>query len=224
MVSLITDGRSTDENGRPFRRRRYLPWLVMAAIVCLLATVVWVRALTKDEDTSTAMNCNSPSQRSASTSAAAPAPLGKRVGQSRLHDAEPAPLAATKVRVLNANGNRGEASHIASTLGELGFGTVDPGNDPVYVDQNMQCYGQIRFGEKGRAAAASVQLAAPCAELIEDQRPDELIDLALGTYFRDLRPNNDAEEVLRALKNPPPGGQMAPLDIKLLEAARKAKC
>ncbi|MBJ8341397.1 envelope integrity protein Cei [Antrihabitans sp. YC3-6] len=228
MVSLITEGRSKDPNGKPFVRRRRLPWVVMVAVLALLGAFVWAQALTRDETNTAAMSCNSPKiPASAEPGAAAPAPLGKRVGASRLKDVEPAALSATKARVFNANGERGQAAHIASQLSDYGFASapdVQVGNDPVYVDQNMECSGQIRFGPNGLAAAASLQLVAPCSELIEDARQDDTVDLALGTLFNDIRPNSDAEEVLRSLKDPPPGVEPAPLDIDLLAAARIAKC
>ncbi len=227
MVSLITEGSPVDEQGRPWRRRRYRPWVTTVAVFAVLGLLVWMYAMNKADENTVAMACNSPSVSSApDPGAPAPTPLGKRVGASTLRDVEPAALSQTKVRVLNANGQRGEASHVASQLSELGFasGSDVVGNDTVYVDQNMQCTGQIRFGQQGRAAAASLQLAVPCAELIEDDRGDDTVDLALGTYFNDIAPNNDAEEVLRTLKEPPAGSTTPPLDLKLLEAARSARC
>ncbi|MBJ8345067.1 envelope integrity protein Cei [Antrihabitans sp. YC2-6] len=228
MVSLITDGSSTDADGRPFARRRKLPWLVLVAVVALLGIFVWAQALTKDETSTAPMSCNSP-RLPASAAAGNPTPptLGKRVGYATLVDVEPAALWATKVRVFNANGETGQAAHVASQLNEYGFASapdVQVGNDPIYVDGNMECTGQIRFGANGRAAAASLQLVVPCAELIEDQRQDDIIDLALGNNFNKIAPNSDAEEVLRALKDPPVGTAPAPQDVKLLAAARTAKC
>ncbi|MFI6998158.1 envelope integrity protein Cei [Nocardia sp. NPDC050175] len=225
MVSLITEGRPVDSQGRPFLRRRPQPWLIMLGIVTLICTIVWVKALTTTEHDTSAMACNSPSP--ATEPGAQPAAaLGQRVGASRLQDVEPAPLAASKVRVLNANNQRGQAAHVAAQFGDLGFASAPGtqyGNDSVYVNGDLECTGQIRFGVNGRPAAASVQLVVPCAELIEDQRADETVDMVLGSLFRDIRPSNDAEEVLRSLKNPAPGNSTS-IDIKLLEAARQARC
>ena len=67
-------------------------------------------------------------------------------------------------------------------------------------------------------------LLAPCAELIQDTREDDTVDFALGTYFKDLSPSADAEEVLRTLREVPTGEGSAPLDIDLLTAARNARC
>ncbi|MFJ4649772.1 envelope integrity protein Cei [Nocardia sp. NPDC088792] len=225
MVSLITQGQPTDPKGRPFTRRRWEPWAAMVGVIVLICVGVWFKALTTTTSDTGAMACNSPSPAS-NTSAPAPAPLGQRVGQSRLRDVQPAALAASKVRVYNANGQRGQAAHVASELGDLGFASapdVQAANDPVYVNGDLECMGQIRFGVNGRPAAASVQLVMPCAELIEDQRQDDTVDLVLGSLFRDLNPDTDAQEVLKSLKNPAPGNGPA-IDPKLLDAARHAQC
>jgi hypothetical protein len=227
VVSLITEGSATDRTGHPFARRRNQPWLILVGVLLLICTVVWIKALTTRDDSGTAMACNSPSP-ATDTKTAQPAPtMGQRVGSSRLQDVEPAALALSKVRVLNANSKSGQASHIASSLGDLGFASPSGeqfGNDSVYVNGDLNCTGQIRFGVNGRPAAASVQLVAPCAELVEDQRGDDTVDLVLGTVFGEsLRPSPDAEEVLRSLKNPAPGGNPS-IDPKLLSAARTARC
>ncbi|MBO0855574.1 MAG: envelope integrity protein Cei [Nocardia sp.] len=225
MVSLITEGRAVDKKGRRFVRRRHQPWVALVAILALLSAVVWIKACTTGNTTHSAMACNTPSPASEPNSPQ-PAPLGERVSPDRIHDVEPAALAQAKVRVLNGSGQRGLAEHIASQLGDFGYATPPApvyGNDPVYVNGDMECTGQIRFGASGRPAAAAVQLVAPCAELIEDQRQDDTVDLALGSLFgNDLQPGPDAEEVLRALKNPGPDGPK--VDSDLLSAARTARC
>ena len=225
MVSLITEGSAVDNKGRPFLRRRYQPWVALIAVLALICAIVWIKALTTADATHTAMACNSPAPVS-DPNAPQSAPLGEVVSPSRLHDVEPAPLAQAKVRVLNGSGQRGLAEHIASKLGDYGFASPPApvfGNDPVYLSGDLVCTGQIRYGVSGRPAAAAVQLVAPCAELIEDQRTDDTVDLALGTLFgNDLQPSTDAEEVLRALKNPAPNGP--DVDSALLQAARTARC
>ncbi|MFF0487945.1 envelope integrity protein Cei [Nocardia sp. NPDC004068] len=224
MVSLITRGSTVDDKGRPFLRRRYQPWVAMVAILALICAIVWIKALTTEGRSHAAMTCNSPSpaQDQAAQQQVAP---GQRVSASRLHDVQPAPLSQAKVRIYNASGQRGLAEHIASRLSDYGFASPPApvfANDPVYVNGDLECTGQIRFGVNGRPAAASVQLLAPCAELIEDQRGDDTVDLALGSLFgNDVHPSTDAEEVLKSLKNPAPSGG---IDSSLLDAARKGHC
>lgn len=227
MVSLITEGSATDERGRPFRRRRAVPAALAGAVLAAATIVVWTSVFSASEPVTTTVACNAPPTQAADPDGAAPAPLGDVVDRSTLLDVDPAPLGATRVRVFNANGERGQATHVAAQLSDYGFSSppdIQAGNDPVYVDQNMQCQGQIRFGEAGRAAASSVWLVAPCAELIQDQREDDTVDLALGTYFREISPNPDSQEVLRALRDASVDEQSAPLDLDLLTAARNARC
>lgn len=237
MVSLITEGSSTDRRGRPFRRRRTTPIVVVFSILALLGAFVWVRILTSTEEVVEAVSCNPPPARTVEEAALgedaatdpqpeAP-PLGTRVDRTTLTSVEPAPLSAATVRVFNANGEHGQAAQVAAQLNDYGFASapdVQYGNDPIYTDQNLQCQGQLRFGPEGRGAASALWLIAPCAELIEDARPDATVDLALGTYFRSISPNADADEVLRSLGNAAVGAEPAPLDPALLAAARSAPC
>lgn len=226
VVSLITEGHSVDGRGRPFRRRRAFPIIAVFAVLALLGVLVWVRVFTTAEATSATAECNVPTTAAASDGTL-PAPLGEEVDPTTLLDVEPAALSASKVRVFNANGERGQAALVAAQLSDYGFASapdVQVGNDPVYVDQNMQCQGQIRFGPAGLAAASAVSLVAPCAELIQDARADDSVDLALGTYFSEIQPNDDAEEVLRTLAGAAPGAPPAPLDAALLSAARESRC
>ncbi|MFD4294836.1 envelope integrity protein Cei [Rhodococcus sp. NPDC058505] len=227
MVSLITEGSSTGPNGKPYPYRRALPVIALIAVLAVLGALLWFRILTKPTELSAPVVCNPPSVSGpVDPDAPAPQPLGDQVPASTLLDVEPAPLSATRVRVFNANGERGQAADVASQLSDYGFAAapdIQSGNDPVYVDQNMQCQGQIRFGTSGLAAASSLWLAMPCAELIQDGRTDDIVDLALGTYFRNLQPNTDAEEVLSALKTTAPDGAGA-VDIDLLKAARTVHC
>ncbi|MDJ0391729.1 envelope integrity protein Cei [Rhodococcus sp. G-MC3] len=226
MVSLITEGSSFDDRGKPFRRRRALPIVIVLLVLALLGVFTWIRVFTGGETMSATVECNAPSTTPAADGTV-PAPLGDRIDESDLLDVEPAALSATKVRVYNANGERGQAATVAADLSEFGFASapdVQVGNDPVYLDQNMQCQGQIRFGATGTAAASAVWLAAPCMELIQDGRGDDTVDLALGTYFKALQPNSDAESVLQSLAGVTPGATPAALDIDLLEAARTARC
>lgn len=229
MVSLITEGSSTDDRGRPFRRRRSTPIIIVLSVLALLGAVVWVGVLAQTEASSAPASCNAPqpATKPGDNTTTQPAPLGEKVGGDVLRDVEPAALSDTQVRVFNANGEYGQAAEAAARLSDYGFAPapdIQAGNDPVYVNQNLQCQGQLRFGPNGLAAASAVWLIAPCFELIQDQRADATVDLALGTYFRSISPNPDAEEVLRSLRDAPPGAEPPSLDIELLEAARTAEC
>ena len=70
---------------------------------------------------------------------------------SSLIDVAPAKLADTKVRVLNASGQGGQAGEVAGALRDLGFAAPTAANDPIYASTRLNCQGQIRFGEAGQA-------------------------------------------------------------------------
>ena len=113
-------------------------------------------------------------------------------------DVTPAKLADTKIEVLNASGQGGQAAEVAGALRDLGFAEPTAANDTVYANTRLDCLGQIRFGPAGRAAAAAVWLVAPCTELFQDQRTDDTVDLAIGTEFTELSRSDDIDACLPA--------------------------
>jgi hypothetical protein len=135
-------------------------------------------------------------------------------------EVNPANLADTKIRVLNASGQGGQAAEVAGQLRDLGFAEPTAENDPLYTNSRLACQGQIRFGPAGRAAAAAVWLVAPCVELYQDQRPDSTVDLAIGTDFGELARSDDVEAVLSSLR--PDATQ--PADPMLISKIHSAAC
>ena len=115
-------------------------------------------------------------------------------------DVAPAKLADTKVRVLNASGQGGQAAEVAGGLRDLGFGQPTAANDPVYANTRLVCQGQLRFGRAGQAAAAAVWLVAPCVELIRTNADDDTVDFALGTEFKTLTHSDDIDAMLASLR------------------------
>ncbi|WP_182347632.1 envelope integrity protein Cei [Tomitella gaofuii] len=217
MVALITNGHSTDWRGRPFRHRNRLPALIVAIVLVILVAIVWTVAFNTDGKDAAAAACNPPDPGGA--------PLGHKADGS-LRDVDPAPLADTRIRVFNANGQSGQAAHVAAGLSDIGFHPAADNavaNDPVYLNQTLQCQGQIRYGENGAATASALWLVVPCAELIRDDRTDATVDLALGTLFHDLSTNSDAEAVLKALRVAP-GGSAPAVDPALIAGAHDVRC
>jgi hypothetical protein len=194
VVAQITEGTAFDKHGRPFRRRNYLPGILVLAALATVTAIIWSVALTRPADVHEAAPCNPPQSGADTVS------LGQQVSPSEMAEVEPARLADARIRVLNASGRAGQAADVATELRELGF--PDPGadNDPVYADTRLICQGQIRFGPAGRAAAAAVWLVAPCTELYQDGRPDDTVDLALGTEFTSLSRGDDTEAALAGLR------------------------
>jgi LytR cell envelope-related transcriptional attenuator len=198
VVAQITEGTAFDRHGRPFRRRNYLPAILLFVALSVVMLLIWVIALNQPVEVPQAAICNRPP--APADPNAPPPPLGEQVSRADMRDVSPARLADTKIRVLNASGQGGQAADVAGVLRDLGFAEPTAANDPLYASDRLRCQGQIRFGPPGRAAAAAVWLVAPCAELFEDNRPDDTVDLALGTDFTELAHSDDVAAVLASLR------------------------
>lgn len=218
MVAQITEGTAFDKRGRPFRRRNFLPGILLFAALAVVTLLVWVTALSQPPDVREATVCNAPPL---AADPSVPAPqLGDQVTRADMTDVTPAKLADTKIKVLNASGQGGQAAEVAGELRDLGFADPAAANDPLYANARLECQGQIRFGPSGRAAAAAVWLVAPCTELFQDQRSDDTVDLAIGTEFGELTHNDDIDAVLASLR--PDATQAA--DPTLLKKIHTAAC
>ena len=216
VVAQITSGTAFDKHGRPFRRRSFVPGAIMLAVLAVAALVAWVIAFNRPAEVEQAAACNAPPAASDPTQLA----LGERVTATTMTDVIPAKLADTKIRVLNASGQGGQAAEVAGQLRDLGFAEPTAENDPLYTNNRLSCHGQIRFGPSGRAAAATVWLVAPCVELFQDQRPDNTVDLAIGTDFTELARSDDTEAVLSSLR--PEATQ--PADPTLISKIHSSAC
>ena len=217
MVAQITEGTAFDKQGRPFRRRNFMPGILMFAAMAVVTLIVWVIALNRPPDVTEAAVCNPPADAAADPTQSK---LGEQVSRASMTEVGPANLADTKIRVLNASGQGGQAAEVAGQLRDLGFAEPTAANDPLYENNRLACQGQIRFGPSGRAAAAAVWLVAPCVELFQDQRPDDTVDLAIGTDFTELARSDDIEAVLSSLR--PEATQ--PADPTLLSKIHTAAC
>jgi hypothetical protein len=218
VVAQITDGTAFDKRGRPFRRRNYLPAILLFVTLAVVTLLVWVMALSQPPDVREATVCNAPPP---AADPSAPAPkLGEQVTRADMTDVMPAKLADAKIRVLNASGQGGQAAEVAGELRDLGFAEPAASNDTMYTNSRLECIGQIRFGPSGRAAAAAVWLVAPCTELFQDQRSDDTVDLAIGTEFTELTHSDDIDAVLASLR--PDATQAA--DPTLLAKIHTAAC
>jgi LytR cell envelope-related transcriptional attenuator len=218
VVAQITDGTAFDKHGRPFRRRNYLPGILLLVALSVVTLMVWVVALNRPSDVQEAAVCNPPPAPADPNTP--PTALGEQVTRSDMTDVMPAKLADTKIRVLNASGQGGQAAEVGGALRDLGFAEPSAANDPVYATTRLTCQGQIRFGPSGRAAAAAVWLVAPCTELFQDERADDTVDLAIGTEFSELSRGDDIDAVLASLR--PDATQAA--DPALLERIHSAAC
>lgn len=216
MVAYISEGSARDENGQPFVRRNYRGGIVAVLTLVVLTGLAWAFVLTRPVQVGEAAACNAPPAR---TDPAAPK-LGTRVSSSALIDVAPANLAETKIRVLNASGQGGQAGEVAGSLRDVGFAAPAAANDPIYAGTRLSCQGQIRFGAAGKPSAAAAWLVAPCVELYQDDRPDESVDLVIGNDFASLASSDDITAVLAGLRP----GATEPPDSALITKIHNSAC
>ncbi len=200
MVAQITDGTAFDKRGRPFRRRNYLPGILLFITLAVVTLSVWVMALNQPVDVHEAAACNAPPP--AADPSVPAQQLGEQLSRSRMTEVTPAKLADTKIRVLNASGQGGQAAEVASELRDLGYAEPVAANDTVYANARLECQGQM------------------CTELFQDQRSDATVDLAIGTEFTELTHSDDIDAVLASLR---PDATLA-ADPALLKKIHTAAC
>ena len=189
----------------------------MFAVLAVITLIIWVVALNRPADVAEPAACNPPT---ATSNDPTQPKLGEQLSRASMTEVGPANLADTKIRVLNASGQGGQAAEVAGQLRDLGFAEPTAENDPLYANNRLTCQGQLRFGPNGRAAAAAVWLVAPCVELYQDQRQDNTVDLAIGTDFTELAHSDDIDAVLSSLR--PEATQAA--DPSLLTKIHSASC
>ena len=221
-------------NGQRYRKRRPLPAFLLILVLGVAATVVWLKVMTTDEEVHGAAHCDPPSA-TAKGKTTPPPTLGKALEPAALDRTTPMAPSGALVRVVNAGSQRGQARLVTESLRAMGFTKIgDPDNDAVY-GESMSCRAQIRFGAQGTAAARTISLVEPCAELVRDDRQDATVDVAIGEKFDDLHPNSAAKTLIEqmndfAQQNPSTQGGLqadAPqpsLDSGLMHSARDVKC
>ncbi|MCE3553885.1 envelope integrity protein Cei [Pseudonocardia sp. RS11V-5] len=205
---------------RPYRRRRPRPVAITVGALAVAALVTWTIVFVNSSADSGLAACNAPASGSA----------GSVLDADALASAAPTPPANVRATVLNAGGQRGQANLVAAQLGDLGFGEArQPDNDSLYPTGNLDCHGQLRFGQSGQGAAATLQLVLPCLELVQDERGDDSVDVAVGTAFTDVNPVRAVRDALEQLGAPGSGetgeGQQVAtpqLDPQVLAEARDA--
>lgn len=209
-----------------------MPAMVLTLLLTAVAGVVWINVLIHtDRET---LGCPG--------SGAARA--GEVQTRAALDGVAPTPPQLVRVHVLNGNGERGEAAIVAAGLTYLGFVlAAEPANDPLHPAFDLPCHGQIRYGEAGMTAARTLSLVVPCAALVLDGRPGDVVDLALGTEFTEFPASQSTRNVLASLVELGPsaaepvvepgestqGGQAAApvqptVDADTLAAARDVDC
>ncbi|MDQ3153062.1 MAG: envelope integrity protein Cei [Actinomycetota bacterium] len=206
--------------------------MILILLLVAVAGAVWIDILGRTNPET--LDCPAPVQ------APGAAQAGAIQAHAALDGVPPAPPQLVRVQVLNGNGERGEAAIVDAGLTDLGFvHAAEPANDPLHPAFDLTCHGQIRYGDAGTTAARTLSLVVPCAELMRDGRPGDVVDLALGTEFTEFAASQPVRDVLTSLvelgspaAEPEEGGQggqaAAPvqptLDADTLAAARDVDC
>jgi hypothetical protein len=219
-----------------------VPALIVLIVLGLLATFVWIKVFSGSDKSSQGAACDPPAGPPVTVAGRPPTTLGQPLGRDGLDKTVPVPPGQVLVRVVNASTQRGQAGEVTEALRQVGFAQVaPPDNDPLYVAAKnpayeLNCRAQIRFGPQGAAAARTLSLVEPCAQLVKDNRQDATVDLALGKAFDNLRPKSEARRVLEqltqwAVEHPEAEGglqanpqSLPQLDADQLHAARDVKC
>ena len=219
-----------DRGAKPYRKHNPLPALIVIGVLALGAVIVWVNVVASGADVDAKIRCDPPPSPQ-------PGVTYTSLAHNGLDDRTPVPPDKVALQVLNGSQIRGQGGIATSTLKEMGFSqALEPITDPAYKNAEAKCRGQIRFGENGAAAARTVSLVVPCAELVKDNRKDASVTLTTGTLFGDIRPKAEARQVLEQLTQwskaqqgtgggeQSAGGGAPVIDQALLKAAREVPC
>jgi LytR cell envelope-related transcriptional attenuator len=141
-----------------------------------------------DTAASDAVATSAPVDTAAATAASSTAQivtsLGAYADHATLEAVRPANPSTIALQVFNASTVRGQANAVTDELRAAGFESIKDGaNDPLYPAADLNCVAQIRYGPAGSAAARTVLLVTPCAQLVLDSRLDDSVDLALGGRY-----------------------------------------
>jgi LytR cell envelope-related transcriptional attenuator len=167
-VSEIADRRPSGA-----RRRRPLPGLIFLLVLALGALFVWWNVLSDEHarDEAQAAACSS--------ATAVPDAL------------DPASIT---LRVLNATDVAGQAGVVAQTMTSRGFTVSETANDPT--DNKVTGVGELRFGPRGKKAAAFLALYLPGATNRADTRATDVVDLVIGPDFKALATQEQVDAAL----------------------------
>ena len=220
---------SPDSAPDRYRRRRYWPALTVIAVLLVGAVIVWFPSLRPNPENSSACNApgpapatTAPTTRSVSAEATSPAAgesaassasapettaqivtsLGAYADHESLAAVRPANPSTIALRVYNSSSTRGQAKAVTDELRAAGFESILGGaNDPLYPAADLRCVAQIRFGPAGAAAARTVLLVAPCAQLVVDNRVDDSVDLSLGARYIYDSVSDEVRSDLKAIQD-----------------------
>ncbi|WP_405615646.1 LytR C-terminal domain-containing protein [Streptomyces sp. NBC_01508] len=185
---------------RPPRHRRRIVLAAIAAVVAL-SLVCWGTVQLIDVFTADDGSKKTTTTASARESDCKPSPSPSTVAAKAL----PKP-AQIKVNVYNATPRAGLAKTTADELKKRGFAIGKVGNAPAAFDKKIPGTG-ILLGAPAAADGSFTVLGAQLkgAKPQHDARKTKDVDLLLGTAFKTLNVQKDADQALATLTRPAPG-------------------
>ena len=174
--------------GRTRRRpRRRPPWLVGVLIaIAVLIVFALLFALWKLISGGSTSDAATVPDASASPCVTTTMPTSKLLP----------PPNQVRVNVYNATPKTGLAKKTARELSAKGFKISKVANDPA--GKKLTGVAQIRYGPKGELSAQLLLLYVPGAEMVNDYRAGKKIDLATGSTFSGLSPQQGVKALLAA--------------------------
>lgn len=140
--------------------RRPLPPIIFLLVLALVAVGVWWNVFREDAARQAVQDAN------CAEAEAAPQALDP---------------ATVSVRVFNASDQGGLAQAVADDLGARGFTIAEVANDSS--GREVKGVGEVRHGVSGKSTAAFLALYLPGADLYQDVRSTQQVDLVLGPEF-----------------------------------------
>lgn len=148
------------------RRRRAGPWLAFLFVLIVIAVIVWWRVLGSANDTNPK-----------STADCRPRPTAALSGIQAKN---------VELRVYNATERTGLAKNVSDALKGRGFKITTTTNDPLGASRDVTGTGELRYGRGGTQQALFVSFQIPGLKLVQDNRADATVDLALGPSYKAL--------------------------------------
>lgn len=152
--------------------RRPLPPLIFLLVLAIAAAAVWWNVIRQDD-------ARQAHQAAACASTKAPPSMDPK---------------SLSIRVLNATDRAGEATRVAQALKARGFVISEVANDAS--GRTVTGVGEIRYGARGKDAAAYLGTYLPGAGDYQDTRATSQVDLVIGPDFSTLA---SPEQVAAAL-------------------------
>ncbi|AZI57690.1 LytR family transcriptional regulator [Nakamurella antarctica] len=156
--------------------------------------------------------------------------LGTITDKNTLAATRPANPATVPLRVLNASLINGLAGTVTEQFRKAGFQSIQQAKDDnLYPARDLRCYGEIRYGAAGLAAARAVLIVAPCATLVVDSRIDDSVELSIGALYQQAELSPETLAQLKQATNDakPPNvieGQTAARTLSTVPALPQATC